>query len=1306
MLKGLQSILDKEAVLSTVNADDLLHEPHKVEANYQRHVATFISMGSVSDFATRLIRRVMKAKTPKGMIVAPYGYGKTSTLGFLWHECEEQNLIAVPPFYCSNLLDILKATYGWTKYRLRHRQPSLVPQLESAYGNYTAATIEKMSERYSEEHGLARVTAQGLLQDMLEQGSLILKLTPSNLLFFLDEAAAIAKQAGYRGIVILPDEFQQYVSKGANLRGTIQEFREFIWGLDTRSRPLGVIISIPDTTEAGVIQEHGKDILHRLKKDDLYYRLRDIYSREFPAQLWGRYCEEFGLACVADHVVDQYTLRAIGQIIERDDLGEGPRTVVDSFKRAILCYHDQERSYTPIDLIDDFLESNIRFQAQADTIKRVTRQVLNSTVVDTPAKAQAIKLMAAFPRGCPIPVQEEYGAHETIKALSKQAHGELMTHLVEGYTLLGLQRGEAPTQTVDVMITRFWHGYDEDELHLEGAIRAFTNRLLPRFFERRRGAAFTGWGNLEFTRSVRGGKVAIIKGTFDRRFPHRNLALQVAYKEDHLRPLLQGADLQFDFLFRLGDHDAPGQLALSGERTVRFDLNMGQRVRGTLPSDIKKLQEFVNPEFVTPLLMLSLVDYFDRWEEIEEATISESDRSEIEFLITRLLNHTAHMLFSRTVAESLDRVLRNVGGRMLEELFNRRCAALFPDYHSLYVQAHHQRVIDAYVNAMRGMTLKERRGRVLLEDTKERLARRFGLGSVATFENRAKNEYADFMLVEQWAGRGDAGKVRIRLKLHPLEEAILEQIRASSTQRKLNGQLVQVLEANAVAEVARPLGYRDEETLLALQLLAARGYVRFDRESKLIYLTQVGPDPAELEAHLQKALDEIEKVPAELLDETQAHAFRALLTQSLDRLNEAAGDEEELDELQAQLVDVEQRLADEFSALRESLRQNLNNEVLELERAVLDLRRVNVLDRTVEGQVAFVMHLNELRQKLSDRRRRLVGKYEECGETLKQGVAQAGGGPVSETLSLHQSLEEGMSQREVLAEERQRLTEQVAYLERWIKLLQDTDRLFNALERTPDLQRELTREVIPQIQAHLAKERLDGLDAWETFGVKVRAVEQELEKRRRHGNERFGEVKQEYEAFLRAIDARNYRPTTRYTYGEDKGSYQDLYREVKTKVDERLKEIENDLEQNEVDLLKAKYIQELDAEHQPVVEQVEQQITEARGQLKSLRHLLTVSLIEGADEELSAYVARVRAIAEVVVSSREKLGPILYTPRELSEAEEDMLGAFGRRSNVDPTDLFVSMRQQGSDLEWQELVDLVDHLYRKNRILIRMSRRG
>jgi DNA repair exonuclease SbcCD ATPase subunit len=224
--------------------------------------------------------------------------------------------------------------------------------------------------------------------------------------------------------------------------------------------------------------------------------------------------------------------------------------------------------------------------------------------------------------------------------------------------------------------------------------------------------------------------------------------------------------------------------------------------------------------------------------------------------------------------------------------------------------------------------------------------------------------------------------------------------------------------------------------------------------------------------------------------------------------------------------------------------------------------------------------------------------------------------------------------------------------------------------------------------------------------VKVEAIEEELEKRRRHGNELFGEVKEDYEEFLRVIDVRDYRPTTRYTYGEDEGSYQDLYKEVQEKATSRLEEIEEDLEQNEVDLLKAEYIQELSEEQDSLVEELEQRAQEACEELQSLKRATSVSLVKEAGEGLKTYSERVQDVATVVVDIRRALGPILYAEYELSDAEQDILDAFGRRRDVDPTDLFVSLRKQGYELDWPDFMEFVDHLYRKNRILIRMTRRG
>ncbi len=1302
MIEGLQHILDKDIVVSTVNADDLLRTPDRVDNAYEHHAATFIPLGEIGDYTQRFFKLVKAARTPKGMLVAPYGYGKTSTLIFLWHECQARGLLAVPPFYCASLLDILKATYAWVRYKLERREPNLVAELEKAYSKYTAATVEAMAERYSEEHGVAKLTAVNMLNELLVEGALMLELTPANLLLFFDEILPIVLEAGFTGLAIFPDEFQQYISKGANLRKVIQQFREFVWGLGTRQAKLGVIFSVPSYTEGG-IQSQGGDILDRLKGDGLYHNLSDIYTQEFPARLWERYTEAFHLGEVASQVMDAYTLRAIGQIAEREDLGRGPRTVIDAFKCAILHFQDHGMPYTPVDLIDDFLYSKIHFEAQANKLRTVTRQALESQAVDTADKQRAIKLMAAFPRGCPVEVQRAYGLYDAINALSKPGHGELMTHLIEGYTLLGLQRAEGPTHVVDIMTTEFWRDYEEDELHVEAAQRTFMNRLLPRLFQARRGAATIGWSNLEFTLSATGSYVALIEGSFNTQYPKRNLALQVAYQADQLQKDIAYADFQFDFLLEWGPnqpHEAAGTLALS-DRTVRFHLNLRRKVGEAIPDDIRKLQDFVNPEYVTPLLMLGLIDYFDHWEEQEGRLIPDKDRDELNHLINRLLTNSIQLLFNTELRFTCEPPLQRVGDRMVEEVFNRKCRELFPDYHTFYVQAQYQTVLNDYLQALRDLTLKQRRGNAPLKGDKDSLARRFGLTSVATFENRARSDYQHLMTIVEW--KGNEGE--LCLKLHPLEELILERLRKSPDQRVYNGFNVPILPADSVAEMARALGYRDEETLFALQLLAARGYIRTDTEARLIYLVTVSPDPRELRARLDKLGDDLKAIPVKLIEPDRLKGFQTALAGIEGRFSFDLGDEE-LDELQSRVTDLDREITQAIAVTRSQWQEALNGLVYEIERTIIALRQSDLLDREITGQMGFVMHLNELRLRLLDGRKRLRVAYEKLKQELLESQARRGEDVIRDTVALYQDVMASQNQLAELEQQRNTFEEQCTDLGKWVKVLRDADNLFNALARLPDLRDQLTGQVEPEIRANFVRRRLEALEDWEQFAAKIEAIETELEKRRTYGNEIFGQAKEEYEKFLRDIEVRDFRPRTRYTYGEDEESYRDLYEEVRSKIAGRLDEIRQDLEQLNVDLLKARYIQATTGEQEKTVRQTEKQWQEADRNLRHLRSALNVALIQKAGDELPQYCALLKTVATSTQEMRRALGPVLYAEHELTGEEEWTLQAFGSRDEVDLADLFVQLRRTGQEIELDGLMRTLESLYRKNRVMVRVRRRG
>src|SRR5690606_32809648 len=143
-----------------------------------------------------------------------------------------------------------------------------------------------------------------------------------------------------------------------------------------------------------------------------------------------------------------------------------------------------------------------------------------------------------------------------------------------------------------------------------------------------------------------------------------------------------------NLLFALHEYDYPGSIEQTVANEVRFELNFRRKFApSNMPEDIRKLQDYMNPELVTPLLMLSLVSYFDSWEEIRETRIPESEKPEIEFFIDRLVNHSVQLLFNQALGQTFDFPLQRVGYRMFEEIFDQICVQLYPHYHTFIVHA-------------------------------------------------------------------------------------------------------------------------------------------------------------------------------------------------------------------------------------------------------------------------------------------------------------------------------------------------------------------------------------------------------------------------------------------------------------------------------------------------------------------------------------------------------------------------------------------------------------------------------------------
>ena len=73
---------------------------------------------------------------------------------------------------------------------------------------------------------------------------------------------------------------------------------------------------------------------------------------------------------------------------------------------------------------------------------------------------------------------------------------------------------------------------------------------------------------------------------------------------------------------------------------------------------------------------------------------------------------------------------------------------------------------------------------------------------------------------------------------------------------------------------------------------------------------------------------------------------------------------------------------------------------------------------------------------------------------------------------------------------------------------------------------------------------------------------------------------------------------------------------------------------------------------------------------------------------------------------RQQLGPILFTDHDLTEEETAVWQSLGSRNDIDLTDLFVQLHRDNPDMTLTDLLTILEKLYRKHRVTIRIRTRG
>jgi hypothetical protein len=963
IIEGLDVLVKKQPVVATHVG---LFDEDSAEQTYTRYrteTTTFVVSPDIQRYQRQFVQSVIEQKTTIGCLVAPFGYGKTSTAVSIWNACEENGLLAVPPFSCNSIAEMGQAIATALVYRLELiGNPEAVEQVQSAFAEYLISSARKLAEEDAKRYGIDIEIALQSIEDKIKSGHLQLEASATHLLRFFEQLVELTVAAGFKGLVVIVDEFQQFL--GNINKGVITNFRTLIWGLQTRGAlPLGFLITMDPDTERN-LTDRGADILHRIRNHGLYLAFSDIYGREFPRELWSRYAENFGFVRDSSNVVDHATLEAVGQICERPDLSNGPRTVINIFQRIAELYQTRNRSYTPIDLIDDFVTGDIRFDGDGGKIASLVNEISSYDYIKrVSARVQTIKLLAAFPRGCPIEVVDHYGLSETHKYLLDELRGEILVELAEGAALVDLQKVGKPQNKLNIILKKYWLQITEAEIISDKALQYFAEYGVKPLFP-----DFTSYQNGwqpetdRFILTSSGGYFRVYTGTFFEEYPQRRIAVQVCFQlKDIVEP--EGyVDAQFVFLIQRDDEtDHVYHVEASAIPTYAIPVPIHRPFSRQLPRDIREIESFLSPVVLTPGVLVSLLNYITQQIPQIEG-ISEQERLRVldtqsklqEFLLTMSLSDET---FAPYQIKIYSRGVQAFRDALFNILRNR-----YPDYQTVMTSTVWKRTLDQYKRALEAADGTQRRGIDLLTGKKSELALLFEQRQYAGFESYAK-QFNGLVEVTDW--RGDTGAIVFHR--HPQENKIIEAVSVDSG-----------APVDQILLISREQGYLVEETEYFIDFLLLRGYIEHDPAAYTLFPAST-LSKEELTSIAREALDELALIQR-LLNRSINTELTTDIKAMLSALQEGTAD---LSDIQIPLLQNQRVIQQGRKGVVKDLRAAAQNKIDYLYR--YKARFSEVLPESASG-LLLDTHINGAQRTLQDLRGQAITRIDRRAASIREIV--------------------------------------------------------------------------------------------------------------------------------------------------------------------------------------------------------------------------------------------------------------------------------------------------------------------------------
>ncbi|MDS0297783.1 hypothetical protein NDI76_03425 [Halogeometricum sp. S1BR25-6] len=1311
-----------EGIISTFSANEVAEEPQTVEAEYERFADTHISLGDTDGFEDRVYESLVNNEKPtKGYLYGPFGYGKTSTSVSIWKEITDNDVIAVPPFTLTSFTAIMRATHGWMRYELSNKAPGYVDELEEIKDRYINQELEAYAEKKKDEYQFQdKDQLVEMFHEMERNNDLDLSIQADTLIDFFSECTDLALRADFDGLLVLGDEFQQYFKSADNRQDAESRFRNLVFGLQAGAKvqdEFGLFISMPEQTKS-TLDAHAGDVLNRLERDNLTLNLKNVYGKDFPSELWDRYAQEYRFADRQHDVISQPALKAIGEICSREDLSNGPRTVIDIFRIAIKQYQTAGECFTVLDLADAFYEGEVRYQGSSTKIQSAIQDALDHSIVDSEKKSQFIRICAVFPEeGIPDSVVESWGLREAREDLSKALHGEVIKVVAEGYTLIDVTAREGPDDIVQQLIRDFWRQYDTEHVNATYAMEAFANDLVcGEIFEPIRGK-LRGWGvgdglnNYEPTLYKR----SDLRGTFNTRYPKRIASLTAtdpAHEEeignhDDLGKGYGTPDIAFNFVMGWESEENPvtPRIERESEREYTFIVN-GRKTFDSLPETLDFLRDAMDPNAVTPFLMLALVAYLEQ----DDTEMDAQEENLVEHFSDKLLSVALKSLFDEELIDNAPFELQRAGKRAVEGVFTEAMQEIYPEYHTIITSTQYETMMDDYLDFLSALeTTSKRRGSNTVEGTKKDIAALFGLKNTSPFDGRISQHYSDILTVED----SDSDNFIVRADLHPLEEEILNRL------EKSNGEQISIQE---IDKFATKYGYREEEVDVILQFLQQRGLVEKADSDAALTLLETDVSIGDVQTtfrECKKLHDAVISLDADFMPEG--------VTEELDAvegdLEEAHPDDgEKLESLQVSARHVRERLAQQV----ESLHQRYLSECQDVEKeANRERRRINPdhLDDPIEGSVEFVGVLDDARRELRAEYQDIKQRIGEISDDLETAVAQYDEPTIGNTKQLYQKSTDARAEldeirKEVSESDDGKSLEDLAdAVERWGIF---ADQVANVRRKIMDYARTFEEDVdeaeqienfIGQVSEHFTNDWEAALQNREGFEEQLDRIEESYEARRANRREVFQKKLEILKSILDEATGGSSRGLRRaqYPFIENpdearRGLVEDFEEEYRSQVIEKASEMLTKAFQ-EIEYARIVGVDSgADADPNEVGERIEH--TEAKvSSLESKLSRFTFTDIQNDSELCSELGNEGQTVLESAQELREASGEFRRESEPDNKAVQELLERINDHRQVDFKELLMEYHEDGEDLSPDELLSRMDQLFKHNQIDIQIARR-